>query len=292
MAEKYPGWLDQERGLIRQYGCKSHDPGRCRMSPQYHGPRDGVSGDSRFCVPDLPEWPSPPYVATGIDVGPEVVLMHAPMEPNPDEIAALAAQGCNFGSAPWLGPPHSPHYGPPGSCINHRYGTCPSVNPYTRFIDARLAMGLPTAWNPEVYIELYRPSLPTTMAPVAKSSVMKKRKVKKPKKITRRRRAPTPAPNPPNRAFNMAELATALTAATPGQEEVTPAFNMAELAAALTAATTGQEEVTPALAAVVADPLAARLRQLRVSRPAPVSRTKSALKKKKKGGRRTKRFKT
>ena len=270
MAEKYPGWLDQERGLIRQYGCKSHDPGRCRMSPHYHGPRDGVSGDSRFCVPDLPEWPSPPYVATGIDVGPKVVLLHAPsllagpstpLEPNPDEIAALAAQGCNFGSAPWLGPPHSPHYGPPGSCINHRYGTCPSVNPYTRFIDARLAMGLPTAWNPEVDIELYRPSPPTTMAPVAKSSVMKKRKAKKPKKITRRRRA--------------------------------PAFNMAELAAALTAATPGQEEVTPALAAVVADPLAALMSQLRVSRPAPVSRTKSALKKKKKkGGRRTKRFKT
>ena len=315
MDERYPSWWDQERRLIQQYGCRSHAPGTCPGSPRYRAPFDGVSGDPRFCTPAIPDqWPSPPYVPTrspeypsppyvagpaaeygapapmavasaaaadteGAALGPGWVpppvaasspQPYSPLEPHPDEIAALAARGCNFGDAPWLGPPHSPHYGPPGSCLNHPYGECPSENPYTRFMDARIARGLPTAWEPALR-EWYRPSSPTTLAPVARSSVMKKRKTrsKKPKKaktLTRRDRAA--APSPPSRTFDMGDLAAALTAATPG-----PAA------------------VTPAVAATIADPLADLMSQLRVSRrenrPQRATRTKGFPKKKKRGGRRT-----
>ena len=305
MDERYPSWWDQERRLIRQYGCRSHAPGTCPGSPRYSAPFDGVSGDPRFCAPAIPDpWPSPPYVPTRSPeypsppyvAGPaaeygapapmamaaaaaaadaeEVVLgpgwapppvaalspqPYSPLEPHPEELQALVARGCNFGDAPWLGPPHSPHYGPPGSCLNHPYGTCPSVNPYTRFLDARITRGLPTAWDPDADREWYRPSSPTTLAPVARSSVMKKRKTrskkpKKPKTLTRRDRAA--APSPPNRTFDMADLAAALTAG-PG----------------------------------VADPLADLMSQLRVSRrenrPQRATRTKGFPKRKKKGGRRT-----
>lgn len=285
MDGQYSSWADQERELIRQYGCRSHAPGACPGSPRYRAPFDGVSGDPRFCVPALPEWPSPPYVPTRTPSppyaamaaaeygGPAMAVMpfqpYSPLEPHSDEIAALAARGCNFGDAPWLGPPHSPHYGPPGSCLNHPYGTCPSANPFTRFLEPRIARGLATTWEPSADINWYRPSSPTTLAPVARSSVMKKRKTrsKKPKKLTRRQRAA--APSPPSRTFDMAELAAALTAATPG-----PAV------------------VTPAVASAIADPLADLMSQLRVSRrengPRRATRSKGFPKgRKKKGGRRT-----
>ena len=315
MDERYPSWWDQERRLIRQYGCRSHAPGTCPGSPRYSAPFDGVSGEPRFCAPfrtGLTQWPSPPYVPTRSPsppyaagpaaeygapapaamaaaaaaaadadaavlgpgwVPPAVAMLpdrpYSPLEPHPEELEALAARGCNFGDAPWLGPPHSPHYGPPGSCINHPYGTCPSENPYDRFMGARIARGLPTSWDPGADREWYRPSSPTTLVPVARSSVMKKRKTRsrKPKKPTRRQRAT--APSPPNRTFDMADLAAALTAATPG-----PAV------------------VTPAVAAAVADPLADLMSQLRVSRrenrPRQATRTKGFPKgRKKKGGRRT-----
>jgi hypothetical protein len=274
MDGRYPSWVDKERELIHQYGCKSHAPGTCPGSPRYRDSFDGVLGDPRYCTPALPEWPSPLYFATRspeLEYGAsstipvaEVMLGHgqmptvpySPLEPHTEEIEALAARGCNFGSAPWLGPLNSPHYGPPGSCINHSYGTCPSVNPYTRFMDQRAALGLPTSWQQDDR-NRYRPSSPTTLAPVARSSMMKKRKTKskKPKKLARMQRVA--AQSPPTRMFDMTSMAAALTAETPGP----------------------------------ADPLTDLMSQLRVSRrenrSRRATRTKGLPKKKKKGGRRT-----
>jgi hypothetical protein len=264
MDRRSPSWDDHKREMIRQYGYRSHAPGTSPGSPPYVATMSPELGYGAV-VPMAANASAVSIAEMMLGTGwvPHVQLPtvpYTPLEPYPEEIEALAAQGCDFGSAPWLGPPHSPHYGPPGSCLNHPYGTCPSVNPFTRFLEPRIAIGLPTAWDPAADREWYRHSPPTTLAPVSRSSVMKKRgtKSKKYKKLTQRRRAA--AQSPPNRTFDMTGLAAALTADTPGP-------------------------------AVVADPLANLMSQLRVSRrenrPRRATRTKGFPNKKRKGGRRT-----
>ena len=270
-------YLDRERELIREYGCKIHDQGKCPGSPRFHGPRDGVDrpkipGHNEYCLPNIPDWESPPYIPTTVPMlaqgasaqgasaqgaSAQATIPIAYLEPSADEIAALALRGCFFGSAPWEGPPGSPHYGPHGSCINHRFPSCPSQNPYDRVMDQRRAYGLPIIWQSTG--EQYQPSI--TLAPIKNSSMMKKKKHKKTKTQRARGRSP------PTNRFDMTELADILSAATPGPVAV-----------------------TPAMAAVVADPLVELMSQLRVNRRANNSKKTKQIKgrnKKKKGGRRT-----
>ena len=181
---------------------------------------------------------------------------YSPLYPHPDEIAALKAIGCDFGCAPWLYGSGSPHYGPPQSCINHPYPTCPSQNPYSRFIDTRAARGMPT--------HLRDPS-PTFgyLAPISHAKIMKKQK----KKRAKSEKASTAAQKKKRDAFNMKAIASALNAS---------------------------EQPVVDGSSIATDTLADLVGQLRISRPKPKPKHYRARKnstrsrnKKKKGGRRT-----
>ena len=178
---------------------------------------------------------------------------YSPLYPHSDEIAALKAIGCDFGCAPWLYGSGSPHYGPPGSCINHPYPTCPSQNPYYRFMDARAARGLPTHWSDTSPRSEY-------LAPISRARIMKKQKKKT---RTKSEKAST---------------------ATQKKRDV---FNMNALASALNAS---EQPVVDS--SIATDALADLVGQLLISRPKPKShrarRTSTRSRnKKKKGGRRT-----
>lgn len=167
---------------LHDYGCMVHEPDQCPTEPVFLEAMqsfDQGNPDPAYCVPAIPPpadqmWPSPPfgkevelaearrlhdeaedaaaheaimqdfahaadeYGASAAPVTP--MEPHSPDYPPSDLLAELAKRGCDFGCAPWE--PGSPHYGPPGSCRNHPYGTCPSQNPYSYYVDRRRRLGL------------------------------------------------------------------------------------------------------------------------------------------------------
>lgn len=140
---------------------------------------------------------------------------------------ANKASGCDFGCAPWVYlTGHSPHYGPPGSCKNHRYPTCPSQNPYTTIADEFAARGeeIPHWTRDESLSPDYGP-YSSFLAPVNNSRVMKKRSSKTRKKRAERRRASLPKPN----SFDMQGQAEALAANSAATGEVSQADMSEEL---------------------------------------------------------------
>lgn len=66
---------------------------------------------------------------------------HSPDSPPPEWLAEIRERGCDFGVAPWR--EGTTHMGPPGTCLVHRFGDCPSQNPFSYYIDRRRRLGLP-----------------------------------------------------------------------------------------------------------------------------------------------------
>lgn len=167
---------------LHDYGCMIHPPGECPSEPvflQALQPFDQDNPDPSYCVPAIPApadqiWQSSPSyrpdaeqlsydaaeraaeeaamqeLAYAVDAeGASAAPItqdepHSPDYPPPDLLQELRERGCDFGAAPWE--PGSPHYGPPGSCKNHPYGTCPSQNPYSYYVDRRRRLGLPYSY--------------------------------------------------------------------------------------------------------------------------------------------------
>lgn len=119
--------------------------------------------------------------------------------PSQDELDALASIGCDFGCAPWAYGPGSPHYGPPTSCKNHKYPTCPSQNPYYK---------TPSTESEFLVCERPRPPSPISfyLAPITHSKTMKKKAAKRQNKRTGQRAS---AKNNET-AFNMQAIREAL----------------------------------------------------------------------------------
>lgn len=179
--------------------------------------------------------------------------------PTQEELDAMEARGCDFGTAPWIYyGPGSPHYGPPQSCKNHSYPNCPSQNPYHRIMDEYIPRGedLPP---PVTRAPSPRYSLPAIIL----AKPMKKKKAAKAKKP---RPAKIGAVRRDSDAFDMQALSATLAAEAPAP-----------------VAATGSD-ISDKLASLIGKVLLSN----RGPRPRSTRRRKSKSgRKKKKGGRRT-----
>jgi hypothetical protein len=203
-----PGSREMRQAQLLDYGCMAHPHGGCpeerRVAPSWGAP----IGSTRYCVPAIPAPADLAYAPppTPFAIPPSAVAL-APAElaaavapisamevetdvyPPEDVMNQLEARGCDFGAAPWES--GSPHYGPPGSCLNHPYGMCPSENPFSYYVDRRRRLGLPytyTGWDSPPYPGPRTDPPKKKRKPTASKAAAKsmKRMAKKGKRATRK----------------------------------------------------------------------------------------------------------